>query len=71
MAVSKNTLRNAGMYRAAGLVATAFSAAALSAAGPMTYVKTYANEILNSTQQKDVTPEGVQATSDGGYSARG
>jgi hypothetical protein len=67
MAVSKNTLRNTGMYRAGGLLAIAFSAAALSAAGPVTFVKTYANVILSTTQQKDVTPEGVQATSDGGY----
>ena len=49
------------------LAAIAFSATALSAAGPVTFVKTYANQILNTTQQKDVTPYGVQATSDGGY----
>jgi hypothetical protein len=65
--VNQNRLLNAGMYGAGGLLAITFSAAALLAAGPVTFVKTYANVILNTTQQKDVTPKGVQATSDGGY----
>ena len=45
----------------------AFPAGAVAAATPVTYVKTYANFVPNTTQQKDVTPHGVQATSDGGY----
>lgn len=44
-----------------------FPAVVVSAGGPVTYVKTYANFIRNTSQQKDVTPEGVQTTSDGGY----
>lgn len=48
-------------------VRMAFPAAVKAAGGPVTYVKTYANFILNTTQQKEVTPEGVQATADGGY----
>jgi len=55
------------MRGAGGLLVATLSAAALSAAGQVKFVKTYANVILNTTQQKDVTPEGVQATSDGGY----
>lgn len=65
--MSQTTLRNAGMYGAGGLLAIAFSAAAASAAGPVRFVKTYADVILNTTQQKDMTPYGVQATADGGY----
>lgn len=56
------TLKFAGV-----LAAITFSAAALSAAGPVTYIKTYANFIPNTTEQKNVVPEGVQATFDGGY----
>jgi len=67
MTLNQKTLLNAHMCRAGGLLAIAFSAAALSATGQVTFVKTYANVILNTTQQKDVTPQGVQATSDGGY----
>jgi hypothetical protein len=32
-----------------------------------TYIKTYGNIVSNTAQQKDVFPEDVQATSDGGY----
>ena len=45
----------------------AFPAGVVAAATPVTYVKTYANFVPNTIQQKDVTPQGVQATSDGGY----
>lgn len=47
--------------------AITFAAAVLRAAEPVTFVQTYANVILNTSQQKDVTPQGVQATADGGY----
>ena len=59
--------RSSALKSAAVLSAVIFSASALRAAGPVTFVKAYANEILKTTQQKDVTPYGVQATSDGGY----
>ena len=36
-------------------------------AGSATYIKTFANFISKTTQQKTVTPEDVQTTSDGGY----
>ena len=49
-----------------GAVRIAFPAR-VKASGPVTYVKTYANFVLNTTNQKDVTSQGVQATSDGGY----
>jgi hypothetical protein len=48
-------------------VRVAFPAAVMAAGGPVTYVKTYANFIPNTTQQKDLTSQAVQATSDGGY----
>jgi hypothetical protein len=48
-------------------VPMAFPAAVTAAGNPVTYVKTYANFILNTTEQKDVTAQGVHATSDGGY----
>lgn len=70
MRLDSNVLRShlsAGTYRAAAIFMVTFSAAALYAAGPVTFVKTYANVILNTTEQKDLTPEAVQATSDGGY----
>jgi len=67
MAMNQNRLPTAGTYCTGALLAITFSTAALSAAGPVTFVKTYANIILNTTQQKDVTPVGMQATSDGGY----
>jgi hypothetical protein len=54
------------MYCATVLLVITFSAAAV-AASQVTFVKTYGNVILNTTQEKDLTPEGVQATSDGGY----
>ena len=44
-----------------------FPATVKAASAPITYVKTYANFVHGTTQQKDLTPEGVQATSDGGY----
>lgn len=59
--------RSSTLKCAAVLAAITFSAAALPAAGQVTFVKTYADVILNTTQQKDMTPEGVQATADGGY----
>jgi hypothetical protein len=55
------------LYLASGLTAIMLSSTTLSAAGPMTFVRTYANVIVKTNQQKDVTAQGVQATSDGGY----
>ncbi|MGO4884885.1 MAG: hypothetical protein ACLP59_29305 [Bryobacteraceae bacterium] len=37
------------------------------AAGPTTYIRSYADFTSNTTKQTDLTPEDVQATSDGGY----
>jgi len=54
-------------HRAVAFLAIMFSAVELFAATPVTFVKTYSNTILNSTLQKEVTPLGVQTTSDGGY----
>jgi hypothetical protein len=70
MCLDLNSLRmafSAGTYRAAAFLLMTFSAAAASAAVPITFVKTYSNVIHNTTQQKEVTPLGVQTTSDGGY----
>lgn len=47
-------------------VRVAFPAALVAAGEPVRYVKTYANFVRHTTQQKDVTVQGVQATSDGG-----
>lgn len=55
------------VVRVAGLLSTTFFAAVLPAVGQVKYVKTYANFVRNTTQQKDVTPQGMQTTSDGGY----
>lgn len=41
------------------------TAATALAASPTTYIRSYAD--FNATQQTDLTPEDVQATSDGGY----
>ncbi len=44
-----------------------FAATDIAAGAPITFVKTYANFIPDTTEQKDLTPQGVQATPDGGY----
>jgi len=43
------------------------TAATAIAASPTTFIKSYADFTSNTTQQQAVTPEDVQATSDGGY----
>jgi len=67
MTIRHELARQSALKCAAVLAAVTLSAAALSAAGPVTFVKTYADVILRTTQQKFMGPYGVQATSDGGY----
>src|SRR5437899_11436873 len=45
----------------------ALTTALVTATLSTTYVKTYTNFISKTTQEKDVTPADVKATSDGGY----
>jgi hypothetical protein len=62
------TSRNTCICKAgAKLLFLHVTAAMALASGPITYVKTYSNLISGTTQQKDLTPEDVQSTSDGGY----
>ncbi len=46
---------------------TTTTSSTTTSSGAKTYIKTYGNIISNAAQQKDVFPNDVQATSDGGY----
>ena len=66
MIIRHELARQSALKFAALLSVIALSAAAHPAAGQVTFVKTYADVIRNTAQQKFMGPYGVQATSDGG-----